>query len=104
MVLLIFRPRDRRIISCDDALFLSHLANPAGSDFRESQGAIHSSFVTRPRGRRGINWVSVFLSKALVFSTHKVFAVDSFEPTNGKMTSSHLLEMLNKRVVHGSAA
>ena len=45
----------------------------------------------------------MFLSKALVFSTHKVLAVDSLEPTNGKMTSSHLLEMLNKRVVHGSA-
>jgi hypothetical protein len=46
----------------------------------------------------------VVLSNALVFRPDKVFTVDSFEAANDEMTSSHLLKMLNKRVVHGSAA
>jgi hypothetical protein len=50
------------------------------------------------------NWASVGLSNALIFCPDRVFAVDSFEPANCKMTSSHLLKMFDKRVVHGSAA
>ena len=46
----------------------------------------------------------VVLSKVLIFHPDKAFAVDSFEPTNGEMTASHVLKMLDKRVVHGSAA
>jgi hypothetical protein len=46
----------------------------------------------------------VALSKTLIFCPDNAFAVDSFEPTNGEMTSSHLLKMLDKRVIHGSAA
>jgi hypothetical protein len=38
------------------------------------------------------------------FRPDNAFAVDPFEPANGEMTSSHLLKMLDKRVVHGSAA
>jgi hypothetical protein len=49
-------------------------------------------------------WASVVLSEALIFGPYKAFAVDSFEPANGEMTPSHLLKMLDKRVVHGSAA
>ena len=40
----------------------------------------------------------------LIFRPDNVFAVDPFEPANGEMTSSHLLKMLDKRVVYGSAA
>ena len=47
---------------------------------------------------------SVVLSNAFIFRPDKVFTVDSFEAANDEMTSSHLLIMLNKRVVHGSAA
>ncbi len=50
------------------------------------------------------NWASVVLSKALIFRPYNVFAVDSFELANGEMTPSHLLKMLDKRVVHGGAA
>jgi hypothetical protein len=46
----------------------------------------------------------VVLGKALIFRPDKVFAVNPFEPADGEMTSSHLLKMLDKRVVHGSAA
>src|SRR6266511_1402709 len=47
---------------------------------------------------------SAVLSEALIFSPNEVLAVDSFEPADGEMTSRHLLKMLDKRVVHGSAA
>jgi len=50
------------------------------------------------------NWASVVLSEALIFRPYKAFAVDSFEPANGEMTPSHVLKMLDERVVHGSAA
>ncbi len=50
------------------------------------------------------NWASVVLSNALIFCPYNAFAVDTFKPANGEMTSSHLLKMLDKRVVHGSAA
>jgi hypothetical protein len=50
------------------------------------------------------NWASVVLSKTFIFHADNVFAVDTFEPTNGEMPSSHILKMLDKRVVHGSAA
>ncbi len=50
------------------------------------------------------NWASVVPSKALIFRPYNVFAVDLFESANGEMTPSHLLKMLDKRVVHGSAA
>src|SRR6266508_310813 len=46
---------------------------------------------------------SAVLSEALIFSPNEVLAVDSFEPADGEMTSRHLLKMLDKRVVHGSA-
>jgi hypothetical protein len=49
-------------------------------------------------------WASVVLSKALIFRPYNIFAVDSFEPANGEMTPSHLLKMLDKCIVHGSAA
>src|SRR5450756_2659607 len=50
------------------------------------------------------NWALVVLSKALIFRPNKVLAIESFEPTNGEMTASHVLKMFDKRVVHGSAA
>ena len=40
----------------------------------------------------------------LIFGPDNVLAVGSFEPANGEMTSSHLLKMLDKGVVDGSAA
>jgi hypothetical protein len=52
----------------------------------------------------GDNWASAVLSEALIFRPYKAFAVDSFESANGEMTPSHLLKMLDKRVVHGGAA
>jgi hypothetical protein len=41
---------------------------------------------------------------AFIFHPDNVFAVDTFEPSNGEMPLSHILKMLDKRVVHGSAA
>jgi hypothetical protein len=41
---------------------------------------------------------------AFIFHPDNVFAVDTFEPSNGEMPLSHVLKMLDKRVVHGSAA
>src|ERR1700681_3954583 len=46
---------------------------------------------------------SALLRKALIFGLHNVLAVDSFEPANCEMTSSHLLKMLDEGVVDGSA-
>ena len=46
----------------------------------------------------------MILSEALIFGPYKAFAVDSFEPANGEMTQSQVLKMLDKRVVHDSAA
>ena len=43
-------------------------------------------------------------SKALIFGPHNGFAVDPFESSNGEMTSSHLLKMLDKGVVDGGTA
>jgi hypothetical protein len=57
----------------------------------------------RPLMKHELKKGSVVLSKALIFRPYNVFAVDSFEPANGEMTPSHLLKMLDKRVVHGSA-
>jgi hypothetical protein len=47
---------------------------------------------------------SLALSKTLVFSPYNVLSVRSFQLANGEMTLSHLLKMLDKHVVHGSAA
>jgi hypothetical protein len=44
------------------------------------------------------------LRKALIFGPDNVLAVDPFERSNGEMTSSHLLKMLDKGVVDDSAA
>ena len=44
------------------------------------------------------------LRKALIFRPHNTFAVNSFVPTVGEMTSIDLLKMLDKRIFHGSAA
>jgi hypothetical protein len=44
------------------------------------------------------------LRQALIFGPDNGLAVDSFEPTNGEMTSRHLLKMLDKGVIDGSAA
>jgi hypothetical protein len=44
------------------------------------------------------------LRQALIFGPDSVLAVDSFEPANGEMTSSHLLKMLDEGVIDGSAA
>jgi len=67
-----------------------------------SARALNSSVVNDPE--RIDNWASVVLGKALIFRPDKVFAVNPFEPADSEMTSSHLLKMLDKRVVHGSAA
>ena len=50
------------------------------------------------------NWASGVLGKALIFRPDNVLAVDSFEPANGEMTTSHLLKVLNEGVVDGGAA
>jgi hypothetical protein len=57
------------------------------------------SLMTRSRHRP-----SAVLRQALIFGPDDVLAVDSFEPANSEMTSSHLLKMLDKGVVDGSAA
>jgi hypothetical protein len=44
------------------------------------------------------------LRQALIFGPDNVLAVDSFEPANGEVTSSHVLKVLNEGVVDGSAA
>jgi hypothetical protein len=41
------------------------------------------------------------LRQVLIFGPDNVLAVDSFEPANGEMTSSHLLKMLDKCVIDG---
>jgi hypothetical protein len=41
---------------------------------------------------------------AFIFHPDNVFAVDTFEPSNSEMPLSDVLKMLDKRVVHGSAA
>ena len=54
--------------------------------------------------RLGDSWLSVVLNNAFIFLPDNAFAVDSFEPTNGEMTLSHLLKMLDERVIHEGAA
>jgi hypothetical protein len=49
-------------------------------------------------------WPSAVLRQALIFGPDNGVAVDSFEPTNGEMTSRHLLKMLDEGVIDGSAA
>ena len=51
-----------------------------------------------------IRLASVIPSNALIFRLYNIFAIDPFEPANGEMTPCHFLEMLDKRVVHGTAA
>src|SRR5215216_7430023 len=58
----------------------------------------------RRRGTGAVNRASAFLSKALIFRPDNAFAVGAFEPANGKMTFSHVLEMLDERVVHRGTA
>ena len=43
-------------------------------------------------------------SKALIFRQYDIFSIDLFEPPHGEMTLSNLLKMLDKHVVHRSAA
>jgi len=54
--------------------------------------------------RTSDNWPSALLRQALIFGPDNVLAVDSFESSNGEMTSSHLLKMLDKGVVDGGTA
>jgi hypothetical protein len=46
----------------------------------------------------------VVLRKALIFRLDNGLAVDSFEPANGEMTSSHFLKMLDEGVIDGRTA
>jgi hypothetical protein len=39
-----------------------------------------------------------------IFGPDNLLVVGSFDPANGEMTSNHLLKMLDKGVVDGSAA
>jgi hypothetical protein len=48
--------------------------------------------------------LSAVLREALIRFSHGLLAIGAFEAANGKVTSRHFLEMLDERVVHGSAA
>src|SRR5262249_7334616 len=48
--------------------------------------------------------LSAVLREALIRFLHGLLAVGALEATNGKVTSRHLLEMLDERIVHGSAS
>src|SRR5262249_50005206 len=48
--------------------------------------------------------LSAVLREALVCFSHGLLAIGALEAANGEVTSRHLLEMLDERVVHGSAA
>src|SRR5262245_4215474 len=48
--------------------------------------------------------LSAVLREALIRFLHGLLAVGALEATNGKVTSRHFLEMLDERVVHGSAS
>src|SRR5262245_37058815 len=55
------------------------------------------------------NWfldprLSAVLREALIRFLHGLLAIGALEATNGKVTSRHLLEMLDERIVHGSAS
>ena len=54
--------------------------------------------------RRMGSRLSAVLREALIRFSRRLLAVGALEPANGKVTSRHLLEMLDERVVHGSAA
>src|SRR5262249_29884329 len=47
---------------------------------------------------------SALLREALIRFLHRLLAIGALEAANSKVTSRHLLEMLDERVVHGSAA
>ena len=47
---------------------------------------------------------SAVLREALIRFSHCLLAIGTLEAANGKVTSRHLLKMLDERVVHGSAA
>jgi len=50
------------------------------------------------------DWVSVVLGNAIIFRMDKVLAVNSLKPAKCEVTSSHVLKMFNKRIIHGSTA
>ena len=45
-----------------------------------------------------------FLGYAIIFRPDDVFAIGSFEPPHGEMTSRHFLKMLDEGVVHDRPA
>src|SRR5258705_1492032 len=59
-----------------------------------------------PQGdRRDVSAPSlVLLGEALILSAHHLLAIRSFEAANDKVAPRDVLEMLDERVVHGSAA
>src|SRR5262245_20178024 len=48
--------------------------------------------------------LSAVLREALIRFLHGLLAIGALEATNGKVTLRHFLEMLDERVVHGSAS
>src|ERR1700730_1818279 len=48
--------------------------------------------------------LSAVLGEALIRLPHRLLAIGALEAANGKVASRHLLEMLDERVIHGSAA
>src|SRR3977135_2342722 len=52
----------------------------------------------------GLGSLLLCSGEAFVLFAHKGFAVAALEPAHGEMTSSHVLKVLDERVVHGGAA
>ena len=51
---------------------------------------------------RGGQRPSVLASEPLIFGPDHVLAIHAFEPADSEMPPRHILEMLDKRIVHGS--